>query len=223
MIKINIINNNISNLASISPNLFKDKKVITRKFSTVNTQSTKEQFFIDAWITDFPSYSHIDYPTLAGLASRSQKIGTWFEHTKQAYILSLSRPSWYEGDPSSSKEWSDEMTSKLLFVKGIHSSRGPQLLKVSLQLKKEMNRINSEIDNRIKDELKTCPELVIELFTVSILPIETHFKALEFHTKEEASEYLNKELHNFKVLTYRKFVSGELSADDLIGMLYSKL
>jgi hypothetical protein len=205
----------------IFPNLHSCSAVSFKAFST-QPESPKERFFLDAWITDFPMYSNIDYPTLANLASRSQKIGVWFENTKQAYILSLSKPAWFLDDICPGKEWSEEMTSKLLFVKGVHSARGPKLLEASLKLKKEMNKINSDIDLKIKEELKTCPELVLELFTISVLPIETHFKSLEFRSKEEAKEFLEAELLSYKVSLFKKFSSGDLSSDELINMLYSK-
>jgi hypothetical protein len=55
-----------------------------------------------------------------------------------------------------------------------------------------------------------------------MLPFETHLKAFEYSSKEEAKQFITKELAIFKENKYKDFLSGRLTSTELVELLFEK-
>jgi hypothetical protein len=70
--------------------------------------------------------------------------------------------------------------------------------------------------------LSDTPELVFELMNSQMLPFETHLKAFEYESKEDAKKFIIKELSIFKENKYKDFLSGRLTSTELVELLFEK-
>lgn len=210
---------------SLTPNV--PFYTLVRNFSQKENNSTamfssKETYIKSKWSVDFPTYDSLDYKDIAGLASRSRDIGIWFKQASDEFNLYKEAPGWFLNADKDASDWTQEVQNKYAYIKQLNKEHGSTINKISLAAKKQLKDAEAEHKRKLINELRDTPELVIELINSTMLPLETHIKSFEYSTKEEASEFIYKELLLYKERVYRKFISGELTIDELINILFVK-
>jgi hypothetical protein len=195
-----------------------------KKFSTSSDDifSSKEYYVITKWKEDFPSHSSFSYTKIANLSSKSREIGKWFKETVNDFNLYREAPDWYMEATDNASGWSKEVQARYAHIKKIQLDHTKRINKISKEAKDKMSEAESELKSKLISELRDQPELVIQLMNSSMLPFEVHVKAYEFETKDESKNYINNELLALKKRTYLDFISGSLSTDDLINVLFVK-
>jgi hypothetical protein len=200
---------------------------IVRKFSQKDTShhdmfSSKESYILAKWKSDFPTYETLSYKDISNLSSRSRDIGIWFQKASEEFNLYKEAPDWFLNADKDASDWTKEVQDKYAYIKSLNKEYNVEINKISLESKRRMKELEVKHRTRLINELKDNPELVIELINSTMLPFEIHVKSYEFNTKDEARDFISNELRIFKERTYRKFVSGEMSKDELVDLLFVK-
>jgi hypothetical protein len=184
--------------------------------------SQKASYIMKEWCATFPLHTDLSFKDVSNLASRSRDIGNWYKEVSEEYTRFSKAPAWFLNTGKTPNDWSDEVQNKFLEIKELSRESSIRLNKISLTAKKDMARENDEHRERMIKLIHQTPEVAFQIMTTSILPIETHMKVFEFSSKDEAKEYLEKSLQDYRERMYSKFQNGELSVDDLINILFVK-
>lgn len=184
--------------------------------------SSKETYVKHKWDSDFPTHSSLSYDDIASLSSRSRDIGTWYKKISDEYVLYKEAPEWFLDSNKDASEWTKEIQDKYVLVKIANKEYTDDINKISLKAKTDMARKQVEHKEKLIDLLSDTPELVLELINSQMLPIETHLKAFEFKSKEEAKNFITNEVKIFKTNTYEKYLNGDLSSQQLVEILFEK-
>jgi hypothetical protein len=94
--------------------------------------------------------------------------------------------------------------------------------KLSLELKARISNIDDELRARLRKELVETPELVLELITPQSLPLETHLKAMEYSTKEDAKAFIKREHLMYKKKLHSDYLKGKLTSTELVELMFKK-
>lgn len=174
------------------------------------------------WSADFPTHSTLTYEEVSSLSSRSRDIGVWFKKASEEFILYKEAPEWFLASGKEANEWTLEIQTKFAYLKILNREYTESVNAISKKAKKDMEDLDSKHKDKLISVLREVPELVFELINSQMLPFETHLKAFEFSSKDEAKAFISKETLLFKQRKYEEFLSGELSVTDLINLLFVK-
>lgn len=196
-----------------------------RRFSSLDNKDSfknKETYIMSRWVVDFPTHSELTYEDVSSLSSRSRDIGKWFKKTSEEFILFKEAPDWFLASGRKASDWTQEIQDKFAIVKNLNREFAAKTNEISKEAKAKMDLLNSTHKDKLVSVLGEAPELVFELINSQMLPFETHLKAFEFTSKEEAQSFISSELTKFKERKYREFLSGELSSSELVNLLFEK-
>jgi hypothetical protein len=174
------------------------------------------------WVVDFPTHSTLSYEEVSSLSSRSRDISKWFSKASEEFILYKEAPDWFLAAGKSPSDWSRDIQDKYVTIKELNREYSQKVNEISADARKRMDLLDSKHRDRLVHVLSETPELVFELMNSQMLPFETHLKAFEFSSKEEAKAFISNELVIFKENKYRDFLSGDLSSTELVEILFEK-
>jgi hypothetical protein len=199
--------------------------IFNRNLSNVkdeSNESSKEKFIMLAWVRDFPAQSNLSYQDVSSLASRSNNIGNWFSKVNEEFIAFITSPEWVKDEDTLLYDWTPEVQDLLLEAKKMSADLSASKNRISKGAGVEMELANRNYRDGLIKLFEGHPELIINFYSTNMLSNEVHFKALEYSTKEEAKEFLRKELVNFQHEKLKEFKSGNLTTTDLIDLLHIK-
>jgi hypothetical protein len=182
----------------------------------------KETYIMSKWVVDFPTHSSLSYEEVSSLASRSRDISKWFSKASEEFILYKEAPEWFLAAGKSPSDWTRDIQSKYATIKELNREYSQKVNKISADARKQMDLLDDSHRQKLVQVLSETPELVFELINSQMLPFETHLKAFEFTSVEDAKEFISKELIIFKENKYRDFLSGDLSSSELVELLFEK-
>jgi hypothetical protein len=182
----------------------------------------KETYIMSKWVVDFPTHATLSYDEVSSLSSRSRDIGKWFLRTSNEFNLYKEAPSWFLAAGRDASEWSRDIQDKYATVKELNREYSRKINEISSESRKKMDALDTLHKEKLVQVLSETPELVFELINSQMLPFETHLRAFEYTSKEEAKKFIDNELRIFKERKYRDFLSGDVSSTELVDMLFAK-
>jgi hypothetical protein len=198
----------------------------TRKFSSIKDVKghfkNKETYIMSQWVVDFPTHSTLTYDEVSSLSSRSKDVNKWFSKASEEFNLYKEAPSWFLAAGKDPSDWSRDIQDKYAMVKEMNREYSQGVNKISSDARNKMDILDKTHKEKLVRVLSETPELVFELMNSQMLPFETHLKAFEFSSKEEAKNFIAKELAIFKENKYRGFLSGDMSSTELVEILFEK-
>jgi hypothetical protein len=183
---------------------------------------SKEKYVMSKWVVDFPTHSTLSYKEVSSLSSRSKDINKWFVKAVEEFNLYKEAPSWFLASGKEASDWSQEIQEKYALIKEMNREYSKGINLISAKARKEMDLLDVSHKEKLVTALSNTPELVFELMNSQMLPFETHLKAFEYHSKEEAKRFIIKELAIFKENKYKDFLSGRLTSTELVELLFEK-
>jgi len=196
----------------------------SRNFSTGNSNvfSSKEVYILSKWKEDFPLHSSLNYSDITGLSSRSRDISQWFKQASDEFSLYKEAPDWFIEATTEHAGWTKDIQDRYKFVRLVQLEHTKRFNEISLEAKRKMEDAEVKYKAELTQQLKDSPELIVHMYNSSILPFETHVKAYEFETKDEAKEFIQKELVIFKKNAYQDYMNGHKKISDLLNLLFVK-
>jgi hypothetical protein len=185
-------------------------------------ETDKQKFVMMKWATDFPTYKELNYKDITGLASRSNTVSEWYSSVTDEYAKLSETPEWYLDTGGSVSDWDNTLKAKSLFLKDLIKNSSLEKNKLSLELKARISNIDDELRARLRKELVETPELVLELITPQSLPLETHLKAMEYSTKEDAKAFIKREHLMYKKKLHSDYLKGKLTSTELVELMFKK-
>lgn len=182
----------------------------------------KETYIMSKWCEDFPTHSGLTYSEVSSLSSRSRDISKWFSKASEEFVLYKEAPSWFLGSGAKASDWTSEIQDKYKYVKKLNLEYVKQVNQISNESRKKLVDLDSNHRQKLTALLSETPELVFELMNSQMLPFETHLKAFEYKSKEEAKAFISSELEIFKVNKYQDFINGTITSTDLVNLLFEK-
>jgi hypothetical protein len=199
-----------------SPRKFSSNKDVKGHFKN------KETYIMSKWVVDFPTHSTLTYAEVSSLSSRSKDINSWFSKASAEFNLYKEAPDWFLASGKNPSDWSRDIQDKYIVLKEMNREYSQKVNEISLNARSKMDLLDKTHKEKLVQVLSETPELVFELMNSQMLPFETHLKAFEYSSKEEAKVFIAKELAIFKENKYRGFLSGDMSSTELVETLFEK-
>jgi hypothetical protein len=182
---------------------------------------SKELFIINTWLQENEGSTIRDYATYINLLGRNTALQVWHNKVVGIYTRYLAMPNYVLEAPKLQEYWLNIGVKVLETHKQELKKVIDKEATIQKKFKSDMALLNAERDLCIEDLTRKHPILAISKITVQGLPIERVIK-YNAVSPDLIGEALDRELDNYKTDLSNKYLSKEMSIDELITILKSK-
>jgi hypothetical protein len=182
---------------------------------------SKELFIINTWLKENEGSTIRDYASYINLLGRNSALQKWHNNVVGIYSKYLVMPNYVLESPNLQEYWLNTGVKVLETHKQELKKVVDKEANLQKKFKSDMLLLNIERETYIEELTRKHPILAISKITVQGLPIERVVK-YNAVSPDAIGEALDKELESYKTDLSNRYLSKEMSIDELIVVLKSK-